>query len=298
MTSSRELVRAFMRGASCPRPPLLPLAFYHASRLDGAPAEFLLRNPTRLTRALVDQQRLLGVDGVAVRIDAAILAEPAGVPVSWSPTGPVAHWEKAGGCAWPPDPGRRGPVTALMEVIHRLQNELQKQVPIVAVLPGPLGLSRQAARDPNGKLGETVHFLCGLAEEACRAGAEVIVLEETADAKEAEPIAAAAESICNVVRYYNAFSVLYAPAPPPRSAADALLWPPGTRLNQVPRESRAGIFLPAACFESPQGPAEFLAELGPTSRPLFLTAGDDILVSHPIETHVALFAALRQISWR
>jgi hypothetical protein len=184
-----------------------------------------------------------------------------------------------------------------MEVIHRLQIQLQKQVPILAVLPGPLGLCRQASRDPYGKLAETVSLLCGLAEGACRAGAEVVVLEETADAKEAEPMAAAAESICNVVRYYNGFSILYGPAPPTRNAADALLWPPGTGLNHVPGGSRAGIFLPAACFESPQGLAEFIAELGPTSRPVVLTTGDDILLSHPIETHVALFAALRRVSW-
>lgn len=285
-----------MRGAPCPRPPLLPLAFYHASRLDGGPAEVLTRDPTRLTRALVDQQRLLGVDGVAVRIDAAFLAEAAGIPVSWSPAGPAAQWDAAGGRPWPPDTGQREPVAGLVEVIRRLGIQMRKQVPVLAVLPGPAGLCRRMSPHRQDALGETVSLVRGLAEEACRAGAEVVLLEEAEDA-DGERIAAAAEPICNTVRYYNAFSVLCAPAPPAGSAADALLLPPPTGPDQVPREGRAGIFVPPACFESSGGLAEFVSALGSAPRPVFLSAGDGPLLSHPIETHVALFAALRQVRW-
>ena len=84
--TSRRLVRAFFRDAPCPRPPLLPLAFYHAARLDGSPPNLLLQDPTRLTRALADQQRLLGADCVTLRFDAALLAELAGMPVQLVPS--------------------------------------------------------------------------------------------------------------------------------------------------------------------------------------------------------------------
>ncbi|MFQ5912562.1 MAG: uroporphyrinogen decarboxylase family protein [Nitrospinota bacterium] len=295
--SSRQLARSFLRGAPCPRPPLIPLAFYHASRLDAFPVEVLVRDPTRLTQALIDQWHLLGVDCVVVRIDAGVLAELAGIPVTWSPTGPTVQWDAAGGCPWPPDALQRPPVTALVEVIRRLRIQLQKQVLVLAVLPGPVGLCRQVCPNPQERLEETVSLLRNLAEEACRAGAEAVMLEETGEERDGEQIAAAAEPICNTVRYYNAFSVLYASAPPTRKVADALLFHPHVKLNCVPPEIPAGIFVPPASFDSPEGLADFVLELESTRRPVFLTTGDDTLLSHPIETNAALFASLRQVQW-
>ena len=300
--TSRRLVRAFFRDAPCPRPPLLPLAFYHAARLDGSPPNLLLQDPTRLTRALADQQRLLGADCVTLRLDAALLAEPAGIPVHWSPAGPAAQWAATGECEWPPpDPWLRPPVSNLLEVIRRLRIQLRKEAPILAVLPEPVSLCRLARADSREKAEKTIGLVRGLAEEACRAGAEVVVLEE-AGGEEGEKIqtgeiTAATESICNTVRYYNAYSVLCASRNPARNAADALLLHPPIGPDRLPPDIRAGVFAPPTSFETPEGSAEFISALEAAPRPVFLTTDDDTLLSYPIETTVALFAALRQVHW-
>ncbi len=286
-----------MRGTPCPRPPLLPLAFYHSSRLCASSLEDLVRDPTRLTRALIDQRHLLGVDCVVVQFDAAFLAEIAGIPVKWSSTGPTVQWEAAGKGPWPPDAWEHTPVTTLMDVLRRLRIQLEKQVPVVAVLPGPVGLCAQACPDRQDKLEETVSLLRRLAEEACRAGAEVVLLLETGEDKDSEKIATAAEPICNTTRYYNAFSILYASAPSTRNVADALLFHPQVGLDNVSPGIQAGIFVPPTSFESSEGLADFISGLESTGHPVFLSTRDETLLSHSIETNVALFAALRQVRW-
>ncbi len=300
--TSRRLVRAFFRDASCPRPPLLPLAFYHAARLDGSPPNLLIQDPTRLTRALADQQRLLGADCVTLRFDAPLLAELAGMPVRWSPAGPAAQWEAARECEWPPpDPWLRPPISDLLEVIRRLRIQLRKEAPILVVLPGPVSLCRLACADSPEKVEETIGLVRGLAEEACRAGAEVVVLEEAGAGGGEEiqtgEVTAATESICNTVRYYNAYSVLCASRNPARNAADALLLHPPIGPDRVPPDIRAGVFAPPTSFKTPKGLAEFISALEAAPRPVFLTTGDDTLLSYPIGTNVALFTALRQVHW-
>ncbi len=283
--SSRQLVRAFFRGAPCPRPPLLPLAFYHASRLDGTAPNLLAQDPTRLTRSLRDQQSLLDVDCVCVRFDAAFLAESAGAQVDWSPAGPAIQWASPRANPWPPDALSNGPVTVLLEVIRRLKIELRRQIPILAVIPGPMGLCGGDCLDRPDLLPETVDLTRMLAEAVCKAGAEVVLLEETAGVEEA---AGVAEPVFNTVKYYNAFSLLQ---------ADALLFQPQIGLQGISGESRAGAFIPAECFESPELLKQYVSEVGSRSHPVFLTATDDVLVSHPIEANVSVFKALRHVEW-
>ena len=67
--------------------------------------------------------------------------------------------------------------------------------------------------------------------------------------------------------------------------------------DRLPPDRRAGVFAPPTSFETPEGSAEFISALEAAPRPVFLTTDDDTLLSYPIETTVALFAALRQVHW-
>ena len=44
-------------------------------------------------------------------------------------------------------------------------------------------------------------------------------------------------------------------------------------------------------------PMNAISALEAAPRPVFLTTGDDTLLSYPIEATVALFAALRKVHW-
>jgi hypothetical protein len=250
-----------------------------------------------LTRALIDQQKLFEVDCVTVRFDAAVLAELAGIQVDWSPTGPKIQWGSAQGFTWPPNPLESQHITVLVEVIRRLKIELHRQVPILTVLPGPVSLWRQACPNQPETLDGTIGLVRTLAEEACRAGAELVILEETAEEADGGQITTAAESICNTVRYYNAFSVLQVSALPTKNVADSLLFQPQMGQGNLPQESRAGVFVPPSCLESTDALAEYVSNLRARAQPVFLTIGDDVLLAHPIEADVSLFTALRQVSW-
>lgn len=106
------------------------------------------------------------------------------------------------------------------------------------------------------------------------------------------------QSPCSTpVQYYNAFSLLQADAPLSRGMANALLFQPQIGLQGSSGESRAGAFIPAECFESQESLKQYVSEVGSRPHPVFLTATDDVLVSHPIETNVSVFKALRHMEW-
>ena len=106
-----------------------------------------------------------------------------------------------------------------------------------------------------------------------------------------------AEPVFNTVQYYNAFSLLRADAPLSRDTAEALLFQPQIGLQGSSGESRAGAFIPAECFESQESLKQYVSEVGSRPHPVFLTATDDVLVSHPIEANVSVFKALRHVEW-
>ena len=291
--SSRQLVRAFFRGAPCSRPLLFPLAFYHATCLEGTPPNLLAQDPTSLTRLLRDQQNLLNADCICLRFDTAFLVDPSETQVDWSPSGPTILWDSVKERPWPPNALSNNPIIVLLETINRLKIELRRQIPILAVIPGPVGLCSKDCLDQPDLLSETVALIRSLAEEACKAGAEIVLLEETAKGVDIPSIA---EPIFNTINYYNAFSLLQADCVNTGNRSDALLFPPQSKLREIPdNETRMGTFIPPECFESSKSLQRFESMLGSRSHPIFLTVNDNILVSHPIETNVTVFQTLHNL---
>ena len=291
--SSRQLVRAFFRDAPCSRPLLFPLAFYHAACLEGIQPNLLTQDPTSLTRLLRDQQNLLNADCICLRFDTAYLVDSSETLVNWSPSGPEIQWDSVKEKPWPPNALSNNPITVLLETITRLKIELRRQIPILAVVPGPVGICGKDCLDQPDLLTETVALIRSLSEEACKAGAEIVLLEETAKGVD---IANIAEPIFNTINYYNAYSLLQADSASVGNRSDALLFPPEANLwETLDNEARMGTFIPPECFKSSENLQRFKSILESRPHPIFLAVTDDILVSHPIETNVRVFQALHNL---
>jgi hypothetical protein len=199
------------------RTPFLPIAFYQASRIDGAPAEELTGEMPRLSRAVIELSRLLRSDGVAVRLDSAVAAA-CGADVSWpSPDGPPA-WDLAGGN--PPDAAALVTIAEpLTGCIAAVKAELRGDRPVIAVMPGPAALSAALGGAHEAAAGAALR---ALADAACKAGAEILVIEDDPAGDDGR-LKRLAAPIVNTARYYTASVVLSVPRAVPERIADAQL---------------------------------------------------------------------------
>ena len=295
--SSRQLLRNFVRGRPCARPPLLVAAFYHAARIDNVDFAALLRDPTRLTRALLDQQRLLGTDAVAVRFDVALFAQAAGLDVDWSAAVPAVDWSRVAEATWPPPVSAVEAAAApLVDVVGRLTQELRRQVPVLTVLPGPVSLAR-AGGGENTAEDDASAVLREVADAACRAGAEAVLVEEAAAGWDDERMRERLAPITNTVAYYNAAAFVTAPKPPEGKLGDAVVLPAGTAPGSVSDSLRVGFTVPVRCFEDDDALRAFAAGVAGRTAPAFLTANDATLTSHPVERNVAVLSALHDLTY-
>lgn len=296
--NSRQLLRKFVRGGPCARTLLLATAFYHAARIDGVGFAALAGDPTRLTRALLDQHRLLGTDAVPVHFDSTLFARAAGLDVDWSAAVPTVEWKGVESSSWPPAPQAvQAAAAALVDVTGRLAQELRRQVPVLAVLPGPAALA--GAGDGGAAAVEAATIaLRELVEAACRAGAEAVLVQEaTADWDEAV-VRERLAPIVNTVRYYNAAALVTAPRPPAGKLGDAVLLPPETSPAAAPDDVRLGFTIPRACFDGDDELAAFAEALAGRRAPAFLVVGDAVLTACPVERNVAVLSALRDVAHR
>lgn len=244
--NSRELVKRLFRRQPVEQVPFLPVAFYQASRIDGAPAAELIGEPQRLARAAIELSGLIGADAVPVRIEAPLCAA-CGLELTW-PADDGAPLI-AGAPAAAPDPGGvlSGAAT-ILEAVAALKGALRGQKPVLAVLPGPLAFAGRWT-DETGRA-TAAAVLRGLADALCKAGAEIVVLDES-DAVDEVQLKRLAGPVVNTIRYYSASAILSVPEPLSARIAEAQLLPggaplpaPGATLGLA--ATRAGIIDPAA----------------------------------------------------
>ncbi len=279
-------VRAFLRLGRAATPPMLDTIFYHAARIDGAGFAELFSEPTRLTAALLDQHRLFGSDAIAVRIDEVVLAPALGLPIDWEAAVPVVQWAAADTGDWPPDPDSGEAAAAvLIEVVGRLAAEMRRQVPVMAVLPGPGRIAARSGGDDGGD--RASRLLRALADAVCRAGANIVLLEE--DGEVPIPLLT---PIVNTIRYYNAFPILAAAQAPDKVPADAVLMPEQAWRTADPAPRRCGVSVPADCLGDADRLAAFTARLRTAAAPVFLSMADDVVLAHPTADGVALHRSL------
>jgi len=284
-------VRAFLRQGRGETPPMLSTVFYHAARIDGAGFEELFGEPTRLTAALLDQHRLFGTDAVAVRFDDVLFARQAMLPIEWATPVPAVRWGDVDAVDWPPEPeAAAGAAAQLIDVVGRLAAELRRQVPVMAVLPGPARLAAPGAAADREE--RTTRLLRSLADAVCQAGANIVLLEENGAASNA-----LLAPIVNTARYYNATAILASPAVPEKVTTDAILVPEEVWRAADPAPRRCGVAVPSECLDDAGELDAFQARLRAAPAPVFLSMSDEVVLDHPTADAVAVHQALAGLAF-
>lgn len=281
----RDLVRKFFRRQPIERAPFLPTAFYQAARIDGAPANELIGQPPRLSRAIIELSRLLQSDAVAVRLESAVHTA-CGIEPAW-PTPDGAPVVDAGQAQNHPDVST---LLALAEplliTIGSVKAELRGEKPVIAVVPGPIALAERLG----GALGEAaaVAALRSLADAACKAGAELLVVEE-ADADDGQRLKRLAGPIVNTARYYSASVVLTRPSVFNDRLADAQLLP-GHAFDGAPAGMLLGLAPTGREFTDESRRSDLIDLFGTRAGSAYLSLDDEAMAGREIPDVLSVLA--------
>jgi hypothetical protein len=233
-----------------------------------------------------DQHRLFGADAVAVRFDPVLFARQASLPIDWASAIPAVEWDEADADDWPPEPEAAAiAATQLIDVVGRLAAELRREVPVMAVMPGPGRLAAPGAAADREE--RATRLLRGLVDAICQAGANIVLLEE--DGVESAALLA---PIVNTIRYFNAAPILAVPGLPDKMPADAILLPAAAWQAADPAPRRCGVSIPADCVDDAAKLDDFRARLRAAPAPVFLSMGDEVALGHQTADGVAAHQAL------
>lgn len=265
--NSRDLVRRYFRRQPVDRIPFLPVAFYQAARIDGAPASELIDEPPRLARAAIELSRLIASDAVAVRLEAAVYAH-CGLDYVWP--APDDSPAIAGHASGMPDAaGLVAGAGHLLATVAAIKGELRGEKQVLAVVPGPAALSRRFGDEAAQTA--AAGAIRALADAVCKAGAEIVVLEEAGSDDEAR-LKRLAGPIVNTVRYYSAAVILSVPRPVGSRIADALLVPAGAA--SPPAGAPFGMFAPRTALTDQAARAELAGRVASRKGEIFLALDD------------------------
>lgn len=279
--NGRDIVKRFFRRQPTDRIPFLATAFYQASRIDGAPGEELIVEPPRLCRAVNELSRLIGSDGVAIRLDSAVLAA-CGADVAW----PDRDGPPEGEPTSPPDaPALLSIAEPLVTSIGALKAELRGSKPVVAVMPGPAVLSARLGAEHEAAVGAALR---ALADAACKAGAEVLVIEDD-PAGDTARFKRLVAPIVNTGRYYSASVVLATPVFIAERLADGQILP-ATAFAGAPPQAAAGAQADAATLFDADGREKLRQSLLASSG--FLSMEDRAMIGREVPEVTAALDAL------
>jgi uroporphyrinogen-III decarboxylase len=229
--NSRELVKGLFEGKPIQRPPFSPWVCSFAAMLEQVPVKTMFSDPGILSRALSNTHKLFGYDVILNHFDPALEAEALGCEIEWQDDN------------WPPiitgNPlehetdfydldtegiEKKGRIPIILEATKRLILTKGKEVPIAAMITGPLTLAQylkgnEFARqlelddDESSDLVEDAGSIClKLCREYCELGIDIIVIAE--DIQDlvipdlSSVLASPLKSIFNVSRFYNVNSIL------------------------------------------------------------------------------------------
>jgi hypothetical protein len=279
--NGRDLVKRFFRRQPTDRIPFLPIAFYQASRIDGAPGEELIAEPPRLCRAVIELSRLIGSDGIAVRFDGAVLGA-CGADLSW----PNRDGPPAGEPTSPPDAAALTAIAEpLIESIAALKAELRGAKAIVAVMHGPAALSARLGVEHEAALGAALR---ALADAACKAGAEVLVVEDD-PGPDAARFKRLVGPIVNTGRYYTASVVVSSPSAIPHRLADGQIVP-STAFPEAPALFTTGALADAEALFDVAARTQLAANLAAASG--FLSIDDRAMMGREMADVTSAIDAL------
>jgi hypothetical protein len=275
-------VRDYLRTGKATRPPLITTLFRHAAVLNGVEPAELIGDAARLTRALLDMQRLLQTDVVTVKLGSAIqVASGADVESSVAgPTNPLSYV--------PPPEAVVAAAEPLIDTTRRLAADLKRRIPLLAVVPGPAALT--AGLD--GDVSQIAAVLRALVEAACKAGANLILFEEASSAAADPSFARLAAPVVNTARYYTASVIVSGTPALPKTLADGLLVD-AADLPRIAKGQRRGLRVD---LNSVDDAAAALAQYPSAADAVFISVDDVSLDGLTVEAIGAAFDRLRAIA--
>jgi len=229
--TSREAVRKVLSGGRASFLPFIPWVCIHAAKLQQVPLRDMLNDPSLLTRALENAQRLYGYDMVVNIFDTTIEAEACGCPVKWGNDRelPVVETHSTIDHLSEGDISNimnKGRLPVVIETTKRLKITLGRTVAIAGVVTGPFTLASHlkgqniaVALNDNPETAEGVVELAGkvcleVCKSYCELEVDVIVLADSVMPQLSErhfPLALSALGpMVNVIRFYDGLSLLLA----------------------------------------------------------------------------------------
>ncbi|MBN2239858.1 MAG: hypothetical protein JW712_08785 [Dehalococcoidales bacterium] len=231
LQNSRNLVADFFKGKSTERPPFMPWVCRFAAKLEQVPVKSMLTDPGVLARALSNAHKLFGYDVILNHFDSTLEAEACGCGIAWpdSEWPPVisSHPLEDGTDFYDLDTDKiedKGRIPLVMEATKRLILTKGKEVPVAAMVTGPLTLARhlkgksfleglEQEDDEALDLVEDTGSIClKLCRAYCELGVDIVVVAE--DFKDmmisdvAQMLGSPLKSMFNVARFYEVNSVL------------------------------------------------------------------------------------------
>lgn len=275
-------VRDYLRTGRATRPPLITTLFRHAAVLNGVEPAELIGDAARLTRALLDMQRLLQTDVVTVKLGSAIQVAT-GADVENAVAGQTNSLSFV-----PPPETVAAAAEPLIDTIRRLAADLKRRIPLLAVIPGPVALT--AGLD--GDVSQIAAVLRALVEAACKAGASLILFEDASGATADPSFARLAAPVVNTARYYTASVIVSGTPALPKALADGLLVD-AADLSRIAKGQRRGLRVD---LHRADDAAAILLQHPSAADAIFISADDASLDGLTVEAIGAAFDRLRAIA--
>ncbi len=214
------------------RPPFIPWVCSFAAKIEQLSVKKMLSDPLLLSKSLINAQKLFGYDAICVVFDRTLEAEACGCKVEWTGEEELPVLSsfplKEEGSVEDLDVSRietcgRIPVT--LEAAKRITTLRGREVPVFGVVTGPLSLAislkgdvllTDLERDSEEafEILETAQKVgLKLSRSYCELGVHgIVVIEDSLKKLDPElfssEIAPLLQSIWNVVRYFNADSII------------------------------------------------------------------------------------------
>lgn len=229
--NSRDLVKDFFEGNPTERPPFFPWVCSFAAKLEQVPSKSMLSDPGILSRALTNSHKLFGYDVILNHFDPSLEAEGCGCKIEWQDDN------------WPPfitghplEDGtdfydlntenieKKGRIPVILEATKRLILTKGKEVPIAAMVTGPLTLAKrlkgkefarqiESEDDEALDLVEDAGSIClKLCRIYCESGVDIIVIAEDMHDLVLPDVSlvlsSPLKSIFNVIKFYELNCIL------------------------------------------------------------------------------------------
>jgi uroporphyrinogen-III decarboxylase len=245
MITPKRLVRGVFESADLPRLPFVPWVFTHAARLEQIPVRRMFTDPTQYTKCLQNAQKLYGYDAIISSFDSSLEMAICGCQINWQ-----GDYEAPAISPRPEfDFGRlkdinvesasqTGRFGTVIESLRRINRVSGPNLALAAVVTGPLTLlAGLTGRDPLKDFAEkpaeamrateaAAEFLLKVVQVYCQLELDIIVIVDRLmpifPAAHLSWLCSTLSPILNIVRFYNAFSVLLPGESSPDNLANLL----------------------------------------------------------------------------